>query len=335
MDSYARKITHKGFPAVELVAAGYYAVIAEGMGSAVMRFREHTKGVEVFRYSDDVTMQEIMCAPEIWGLPTLYLPNRFDNGVVRTSDGVYNLPVNESRFGNHLHGFVHKRAYKVVDMGQGENSAYVVNEYLYDENDYMFPCFPLKFKIQIKIELSERGLTHTVSIENLSDKMLPISVATHTTINAPFKDGGAQEDITLQVPAVEKLVFDKKRWLPTGDKMPLKAKDKQYVDGTMCPVLHDICNDMYVGGTVDLNGTAFRGTVMTDTKTGVKVCNEVDDNYKFWIVWNDKGFKNYFCPEPMTAQVNAPNLDMPREESGYNEIAPNQTYIATQRFFVM
>ena len=44
--------------------------------------------------------------PEIWGLPTLYLPNRFDGGVLRTSDGEYRLPINEERFGNHLHGFL-------------------------------------------------------------------------------------------------------------------------------------------------------------------------------------------------------------------------------------
>ncbi len=34
----------------------------------------------------------------------------------------------------------------------------------------------------------------------------------------------------------------------------------------------------------------------------------------------------------MTAQVNAPNLDMPAELSGYEELAPGKTYTATQRF---
>lgn len=335
MELFARNAMHKGIPAVELSSAGYYAVVMPALGSSVMRLRDNKRGIEVFRYNDDTEIREIMCAPEIWGLPTLFLPNRFDGGILRTSDAVYKLPVNETRFGNHLHGFVHKRVYKVKDMGTANGKAYVLSEYTYDENDSFFVCFPVKFRIGIKIELSEEGLTHTVTIKNLSNHMLPISLATHTTINAPFIDGGRQEDITLQVPAAEKIIFDKKRWLPNGRRMALRPNDRRYAEGTMCPVLHDICNDMYSCGTVMLDGKPFRGTVITDTASGKKICNEVDEKYKFWIVWNDKGFKNYFCPEPMTAQVNAPNLNMPSELSGYEELKPKGVYTAVQRFFTM
>ena len=37
----------------------------------------------------------------------------------------------------------------------------------------------------------------------------------------------------------------------------------------------------------------------------------------------------------MTAQVNAANLDMPAELSGYTELAPGETYSVSQRFFTM
>ena len=49
-------------------------------------------------------------------------------------------------------------------------------------------------------------------------------------------------------------------------------------------------------------------------------------------MWNDKGFNGYFCPEPMTAMIDAPNLDMPREQTGYCEVAPGESYEAWQRF---
>ncbi len=333
MSFYAKKVMHKGIEVVELGGAGYYAIVAPSMGSNVLRFRDNDKGMEIFRYSDTVSIPEIMNAQEIWGLPTLYLPNRHDNGILRTSDAVYRLPVNEERFKNHLHGFLHKRAHKIKEMGADNNRAFVVTEYKYDENDYFFNCFPIKFTAKITIEISADGLKHTLSLTNNSKVMMPISVATHTTINAPFADGGIQQDIRLQVPCEEKLVFDKKRWLPTGKKAKLKDYDMQYKNGTMCPVLKDICNDMYTAGTVKLDGKDFHGCVMTDTASGKKICYEVDDNYKFWIIWNHEGFMNYFCPEPMTAQVNAANLDMPAEQSGYREIKPKETYTAVQRFF--
>ncbi|MGN1090399.1 MAG: aldose 1-epimerase [Huintestinicola sp.] len=334
MELFARKTTHKGAAAVELAAGGYYAVVCPGLGSNVLRFRDNKKGMEIFRYNDSVSISEIMNSPEIWGLPTLYLPNRFENGILRTSDALYRLPVNEGRFGNHLHGFVHKRAYTVKDMAVKGKTAYVVNEYVYDEKDFFYSCFPVKFTIRIKIELSDKGLTHTVTLINQSDKMMPVSLATHTTINAPFVDGGLQENIRLKVPAVEHILFNTRKWLPNGKRTKLRDYDKQYVEGT-CPVLRNICNDMYSGGTVELNGKPFHGTVMTDTESGKRICNEVDDKYKFWIVWNHEGFMNYFCPEPMTAQVNAPNLDMSPELSGYEELAPGKEYSATQRFFTL
>lgn len=333
MDIFSRKCSFKGIEAAELGFGRYYAVVAYSLGSNVLRFRDNENDIEVFRYSDDMTVAEFMNAPEIWGLPTLYLPNRFDNGVLRTSDEVYQLPVNEKRFGNHLHGFIQKRAHKLKEMGSDSEKAYVVTEYVYDENDFFYNCFPVSFKVEITVTISAKGLEHKVTLTNLSDKMLPVSLATHTTYNAPFVNGGDQENIRLKVPAASKLQFNKRRWLPNGRNLKLNTYDKEYVNDGKRPVLSDICNDMYVGASIDHNGTPFRGTIMTDTATGKSILNEVDENYKFWIVWNDKGFKNYFCAEPMTAQVNAPNLDMPAEKSGYTEIGAGGTYSAWQRFF--
>lgn len=329
---YARKANHKGIEAVELAAGGYYAVVAPQIGSNVLRLRNNEMGMEIFRYSDDVSIAEIMNSTEVWGLPTLYLPNRLDGGLLKTSDGEYHLPVNEGKFGNHLHGFLQKRVHKIKALAAEDGRAYITTEYVYDENDFFYTCFPIKFTAEITVELSEKGMKHTISLTNNSDKMMPISIATHTTINAPFVDGGKLENIRLQVPAVKKINFNKRRWLPDGTVSELDKHDKEYINGKV-PVLKNICNDMYFGGTLKLDGEDFHGCVMTDTASGKKICYEAEDKYKFWIVWNDKGFKNYFCPEPMTAQVNAPNMDIPREESGYAEIAPNENYTVSQRFF--
>lgn len=333
--SSAEKVIFKGIEAVELKFGGYRAVVVPSLGTNVMRFRDEEKGMEIFRYSDELSIAEFMQSPEIWGLPTLYLPNRHDHGVLRTSDAVYYLPVNETKFKNHLHGFLHKRPHKIKEMSADKDHAFVRTAYTYDENDFFFNCFPVKFTAEITIELSKDGLKHTLTLKNKSKVMMPISVATHTTIKAPFVDGAKQEDITLQVPAVKKIQFNKKRWLPNGRQSALNAYDKEYADGVKCPVLRDICNDMYTAGTVKLDGKDFYGCVMTDKASGKKICYEVDDKYKFWIVWNHEGFMNYFCPEPMTAQINAANMDIPREQSGYTEIKPNESCTVSQRFFTV
>ena len=125
------------------------------------------------------------------------------------------------------------------------------------------------------------------------------------------------------------------RCLPTCEILPLSDYDLQYKNGTMCPVLKNIDNDMYTATVQTLNGKPFYGLTAVDTKTGKGIGYEVSENYRFWILWNDKGHNGYFCPEPMTAMIDAPNLNLPKEQTGYQELAPQETFTATQHFFAL
>ena len=51
METYARKAIHKGTEVCELSAGGYYAIVAHGLGSNVLRFRDEKRGMEIFRYN--------------------------------------------------------------------------------------------------------------------------------------------------------------------------------------------------------------------------------------------------------------------------------------------
>ena len=83
------------------------------------------------------------------------------------------------------------------------------------------------------------------------------------------------------------------------------------------------------------DGSVFRGVRMTDTASGKGIGYEVSEGYHFWILWNDRGEKHYFCPEPMTAMIDAPNLDMPAEKTGYCELEPGEIYHLAQHFFTI
>ncbi len=324
----------KGVPCVMLRADKYEAVISPEYGASVWRMRDLDGGIEVFRYKEDVTADVINMAREIWGLPTLYLPNRFDGGLIRTSDAEYHLPVNETLFGNFIHGWVHKRAHKVERCGTEGEKAVLVTSFTHDENDEMFECYPLKFKISYTFELSASGLIQIVRLENLSDKQLPVSICTHTCINSPVTVGGKQETLRLRVPIVERCELDD-RCLPNEKLLPLDDRDMTYKTGEMKPVLHDISNDMYTACDNELDGKPFYGVVITDTENGKRLCNEVSKEYKFWNMWNDRGSNGYFCPEPMTAMINSPNLSLPQEVTGYSELAPGSSYECWQRFFTL
>ena len=288
MKNTATKINWKGMECIQLCAGGYTALIAPGIGSNVLRLHDDANGVEFFRWDENNTPEDIKQSAEVWGLPTLYLPNRFADGVLKTSDATYQLPVNEAApFHNHIHGFLHKREHNIVAYSANEEGAWLRTSYVYNEEDPFFQYMPLRFTADFFFVLSEYGLEYKFSITNQSPKKLPVSVATHTTISAPFVDGAREEDIRLQVPVLEKWTLNE-RCLPTGEILPLNDYDIGY---------------------------------------------EVSDGYHFWILWNDRGEKHYFCPEPMTAMIDAPNLDMPAEKTGFTELSTGATFYLAQHFF--
>ncbi len=333
MKSYAKEKNWKGLNCIELYAGGYTALIAPEIGSNVLRLHDDENGIEFFRWDDNNTPDTIKNSPEVWGLPTLYLPNRFSDGILRTSDAIYHLPVNEKApYNNHIHGFLHKRAHTLTACSADGKEAWVRTAYVYNDSDPFFEYFPLPFTAEFLFFLSEYGLEYQFSIMNQSPKMLPISVATHTTIAAPFVDGAREEDIRLRVPAMERWLLND-RCLPTGEIVPLTDYDNAYVEGTACPVGRVVDNEMYTGGKLPISPRGTRGVRMTDITSGKGIGYDVSEDYHFWILWNDRGQKHYFCPEPMTAMIDAPNLDMPAEKTGYREIATGEIFRLAQHFF--
>ena len=334
MKNTTQLINWNGTTCVKLNSGGYEALIAYEIGSNVIRLRNNLVGMEFFRYKDDNTADEIRQSAEVWGLPTLYLPNRFADGVLKTSDAVYHLPVNEKApFNNHIHGFLHKRVFEVVEHDADNNCAWLKTRYVYDENDEFFQYLPVPFIAEYTFTLSENGLEQDIKFTNTSgSKVLPMSLASHTTINAPFVDGAKESDIRLTVPIGKKCELNE-RCLPTGNLKSLTMWDLEYKTGNKCPVLQVCDNDMYFGEETDLDHEKFHGIIAEDIASGRKLCYEVSDEYKFWIIWNDRGFNHYFCPEPMTAMIDAPNLSMPADVTGYREVKPGETFEAHERFF--
>ena len=330
----ANNIKYKGEACIELRAGGYLAMIAPGIGSNVIRLRDETNDIEIFRFHDSVTIEDIKQAPEVYGLPSLYLPNRLNGGRLKTSDAVYQLPVNETQLGNFIHGFLHKRPYTVVDIQTAGEKAIAKTEYLYDENDEFFQYLPIKFKAEFTFQLSEQGLEYAFTMTNLSSVQMPYGVCTHTTMMAPFTSDGKGEDMRLYVPIGEKWQLND-RCLPTGVFMPLDNHDKQYLTGSMVPVKQIINNDVYYAEMGEMDEKPFYGIVASDIASGKQIRYEVSRDYRFWIIWNDWGEKGYFCPEPMSWMIDAPNLPLSPEDTGYEELAPGASKTVTQHFYTV
>ncbi len=324
--------TFKGKDCVKMQSGKYTAIIAPSVGSSVLRFRDDENDLEIFKFRKFIPMKTIEEQREIWGLPTLYLPNRFDKGVLRTSDSVYELPINEPLLDNFIHGWVHKREHEIECYTEENGKCVLITSYVFDENDEMYKYFPLDFKISYTFTLSPDGLKQEIYLTSNAEKALPVSICTHTCINAPLKGGGDEADLRLCVPIGERCELNR-RCLPTEKLLPLADWDKEYKDGQKVPVGQPLDNDMYTAVMNEYNGKPFNGVIVRDLKSGHTLLNEVSKEFRFWNMWNDSGDKGYFCPEPMTAMINSANLSLGADVTGYCELKKGETYKCWQRFY--
>lgn len=334
MKTSCKQIQLNGAPVVELKAGGYLAIIAPTVGSNVARLRDCKNKIEILRFHKENPIKKLTASPEVYGLPTLYFGNRLNHGVLRASDATYQWPTNEGRMQNHIHGFLHKRNHTVIETTVDGDKAIAKTQYIYDENDLFFEYYPVKFQADYEFILDENGLQYNFTLTNLSDKQMPYSVCNHTAFKAPFTKKGIGKNIRVEIPAVERCVIDW-RCLPTGEFKALSPYDQQYVNGTKMVDKVVVNNDIYRVKSTELDGKPFYGAIMTDIDSGKRVCYEVDESYKFFIAWNNWGRKGYYCVEPMTAMIDAPNLDMPADITGYIELAPQESKTISQHIFTM
>ena len=315
---------YKGKEVVEMKAGRYIATIAPFLGSNILSMVDVENDISFFRKDESLSIEDLQNAAEVYGFPTLLYPNRLRDGIMRTSDAEYHFPITCAEENTSLHGFLHKREHTIVEASSTDTSATVKTEYVYDDKDPFFATFPVSFKAAFTFKLTDDGMFYDVTITNTSDKQLPFGICNHTTMNGPFTSTGKPLDTRIFVTIGDKWPLNQRN-LPTCDFISLDNHDRQYLTGSMIPVKHIINNDVYNCETYDVDGKPFRGAIISDIKTGNEIRYEVDDNFKFWIIWNDGGEKGYFCPEPSTWMIDAPNLPLPGEESGYEELAPGQS----------
>lgn len=332
MNTYITEIEYQGEKCLEMSAGGYLSLFAYEIGGLMIRLKDEKNNIEILRFDENTPIETIKASPVVYGWPILYLPNRLANGVLKTSEKSYQLPINEPLFNNFIHGFLHLRKYKIKSTHVSDSCVNVIANYIYDENDEMFQFFPVSFEAEISYTLSADGLEQDFKITNLSDAVLPVGVGSHTAIKCPFSQDSSENDLRLTIFGDEKIAINEK-FLCTGEFNEPDAEDLRFLNGEVNPLTESIDNQMFRGADSELNGEQFYGAFLTDIKTGTSIGYETGAEYKFWLVWNEWGNKGYCCPEPMSWLINAPNIALDNEISGYTEIRKDESWSGYQRLF--
>lgn len=293
---------------VKIETPEWLAEIAIDAGANLYSLKHRLNGFKLLR--SPASLENLHAQPEMYGIPVLLPPNRIDGGRFEWRGRQYELPLNEPERGNHLHGIVLGRKWRLVESGRD------VVKMVYDFS--AMPGFPHDFTLTMTYHFTPEAVIQYFAVHNHSGLAMPFGLGFHTAFNFP---SDAWATITTGDSYWE---IVRPRCLPSGRLLPWRTEDRIFRDDRAvschCPMT-----------TEYFEGQPFRGMVINYPDEHARLYYEVSDQYRHWCLWNGGGRQGFFCFEPMTWMVNAPNLDLPPDVTGMQALEPDQAWKAQTR----
>lgn len=317
-----------GETAITFSHGNYQATLLTNRGGNLISFRDTEQGYHFLREPQPEQMEDFTANPFAYGIPVLFPPNRIEDGVFPFGGKIYRLPINEEANNNHLHGFFYDYPWKVVKTEAGADESFVIIEQQVTESHPAYRFFPHAFTLTMRFSVSAEGLKQDVQVTNQGASPMPCLLGFHTAINAPFAPGSSMEDMEFTLTIGERWEANE-RMLPTGRFQPLSENEQRIKGEGVSPYFERLDNH-YTAAPV--NGK--NGMVLTDKRENIRLIYDAGLGYKHWMIWNCDAASGFFCPEPQTCMVNAPNLSLPEETTGMIVLGPGETWQETSRIFV-
>jgi aldose 1-epimerase len=330
----AKRGEYQGEEAIWLHSGGYEAAVLPRIGGNLIAFRDNERGYRFLHEPEANEMEAFAANPVIHGIPVLFPPNRYEDGRFPWNGQTYQLPINEERTGNHLHGFLHKLPWEVEEYGnKGNEAAFVRLKLTIDQTSSMYRYFPHSFTFWLEYTLSPRGLQQQAIIRNDGEETMPCLLAFHTALNAPFCSTSRPEDYQFQMTIGQRWELNE-RMLPTGKHQALTAQEEAMKGNGVNPFFEAMDNHYTVQSQNGRNRA-----ILTDVKQQVSLVYDVGASYKQWMIWNNEAKPGFFCPEPQMNLVNAPNMElspaMSAEEIGLISLAPGELWQETSLMYTI
>ena len=327
-----RSVDYCGLRAVEFSKGDYAALLIPAMGANLIRLADTRRGVEVLHTPAAEEIETFLRRPQIFGLPILFPPNRIADGRYTFEGRTYRYPITIEKERNYHHGILKSQPFQVSKAVETDDEVLVECRYYANAgSDAIFRDFPHEFKCKIVYRLTAEGLEQEVVFTNRSRQRMPLGVGFHTPLRIPFA-GGVADDYVLRAAVGEQVELNGRN-LPTGRKLPLTEQFAK-LRGEGLRVTG--CDPIEAGFTlreIEVDGKPYRGAVVENRRTGVRVFYEVDERTLYWTIWNNGGQVPYCCPEPQSWVTNAPNAADPEAE-GFRSVAPGESWSAKYRLYV-
>lgn len=248
------------------------------------------------------------------GVPLLFpFPGRIGKAQYSYAGREYQLEPGDA-FGNAIHGFVHKRPWRVVEQSPSR----VVGEFQAAIDDpSLLDLWPSDSRIRVSYEVRGRELLSDIRCENTGDAPLPFGFGTHTYFRLPLADGADKEATEVYAPVAE--IWELHDMLATGKMLPLT--DATILDGR--PLSGRPFDTSYTGLKPETDGQVH--TWIRDLKSGRTVTQLFDQSFTQCIVYTPP-HREAICLEPYTCLPDSFRLTAEGYNAGLRVLAPGEAY---------
>jgi aldose 1-epimerase len=327
------KISWHGVDAVLLETTVYEAIMIPSVGANLVKLYNKVKKIDILRTPTEDEVGSFLLRPQIFGVPLLFPPNRIEDGTYNFAGKKYEFPITIPAQNNYHHGIMKSQDFTITRTRFSADAVEVEATFYSNRiNNAIYVNFPHDFVCKIRIILTDNELTHIVSFTNFGLEPMPLGVGFHTPIRLPFSENTEKSDYKMRLSAGNRWELSE-RSLPTGNLLELSEEELQLRNEGMTVTGKPI-EIALTDKAIEVNGKPYHGAILTNSKDNVSVFYEVDKEFKHWTLWNNGGEVNWVCPEPQTWAINAPNLKLPAEITGFQSVKTGKTWSGTTRFYV-
>lgn len=226
-------------------------------------------------------------------------PNRIEDGKYEYEGKSYQLPINEKKYNNAIHGLIANEQFTIAEKKIEGSKASITLTYDYDGS---LNHYPHPFKFDVIYEYSNfNSLRTTFVVSNQGQNTLPFGLGWHPYFK--FENSGL-DNLKLIIPESENLLLSDDRSLPTGEvndftHTKLSLKDWSLDDCFRIKDDKRHCELISDSLTVKMDGS---------------------EAYKYLQVFTPKDLGT-IAIEPMTSGVNVFN-----NKEGLRELKPNEDF---------
>jgi aldose 1-epimerase len=327
------KISWFGVEAVLMETDVYEAVVIPSVGANLVRLYNKALKVDILRTPTEAEMETFGTRPQIFGVPLLFPPNRIEDGKYSFGGKSYQYPITIPAQNNYHHGIIKSEVFYITRTRISPDAVEVEATYCSNcINNAIYTDFPHEFCCKIRFILTDNELTHIISFTNMGTDTMPLGVGYHTPIRLPFMENSSKADYKLRLSAGNRWELTD-RSLPTGNLLELTEEEQQLRNEGMTVTGKPI-EIALTDKALIVNDRTYHGAILTNEAQNISVYYEVDKQFKHWTLWNNGGEVDYVCPEPQTWAINAPNIALPADITGFQTLKAGATWSGTTRFYV-